>query len=120
VQVGDERYVDGGIRSPTHADLALDTAPSARRRTIVVLSPLSRFAPLRWLLRWELRPLVRHGIDVVLFEPDRGVVAAMGWNPMNARRAAAVTTAAYRATCVRLQNREVAKAVCALVGTGSA
>jgi len=122
VAVGAARYVDGGIASPTHADLAMHAADAVEheRRTVVILSPLSRFAPLRWLLRWELRPLLRHGIDIVLFEPDRDVVAAMGWNPMNARRAAAVTAAAYRATCVRLQNREVAKAVCALVGTGSA
>lgn len=122
VTVGEQRYVDGGIVSPTHADLAMHSTSSDEheRRTVVILSPLSRFAPLRWLLRWELRPLVRHGIDVVLFEPDRDVVAAMGWNPMNARRAAAVRAAAYRATCVRLQNRELAKAVCALVGTGSA
>lgn len=122
VAVGEARFVDGGIVSPTHADLALHAAdPVARlRRTVVVLSPLSRYRPLRWLLRWELRPLVRHGIDVVLFEPDRDVAAAMGWNPMDARRAAAVADAAYRATSERLQRAEMAKAVCSLVGMGSA
>ena len=116
VQVGDERYVDGGIRSPTHADLALDTAPSARRRTIVVLSPLSRFAPLRWLLRWELLPALRSGLDVIVFEPDRAVAGAMGWNPMDARRASAVAEAAYRGTRRRLERSDAAAAVRLLVG----
>jgi NTE family protein len=122
VAVGGERYVDGGIASPTHADLALHVpvAVARRPRTVVVLSPLSRYAPLRWLLRWELGPLVRHGIDVVVFEPDREVAAAMGWNPMNARHAAPVAAAAYRGTCARLQREEVAGTVRALVGTGSA
>jgi predicted acylesterase/phospholipase RssA len=118
VTVGRDRYIDGGVGSPTHADLALHAAPFAERRTVVVVSPLSRFKPLRWLLRWELRPLVKQGINIVLFEPNREVAAAMGWNPMNGRRAAGVAAATYRVTCERLQRAAVADAVRgALVGT---
>ncbi|HEX9104257.1 MAG TPA: patatin-like phospholipase family protein [Polyangia bacterium] len=118
ITVGSERYVDGGVASQTHVDLAAHAAEPAmaRRRTVVVLSPLSRFAPLRLALRWELRPLLRRGIDLVLFEPDRAVAAAMGWNPMNAARAGSVAEAAYRATAERLARQGVTAAVRLLVG----
>jgi predicted acylesterase/phospholipase RssA len=116
VAVGEARYIDGGVASPTHADLALHAAPEAQRHTVVVLSPLSRFLPLRWLLRWELRPVRRRGIDVVLFEPDRAIARAMGWNPMDARRAPAVAAVAYGATMGRLASDAVASAVRQLVG----
>jgi len=119
VAVGAARYVDGGVASPTHADLALQAAPTAtaRRRTVVVLSPLSCFTPLRLLLRWELRPIVRRGIDVLVFEPDREIGAAMGWNPLDGARAAAVADAAYRATSRRLERGDGTAAVRLLVGT---
>ena len=118
VIVGSERYVDGGITSGTHADLALQApAVAARRHTVIVLAPLSRFSPMRWLLRWELRPVVQRGIDVLLFEPDRAVAAAMGWNPIDGRRARAVADAAYLATRKRLDRGEVAATVRRLVGT---
>lgn len=116
VAVHDARYVNGGIHSPTHADLALETAPAERRRTIVVLSPLSCFLPMRWLLRWELAPAVRRGIDVLLFEPDRAVADVMGWNPMDARRASAVADATYRGTRRRLERGDAAATVRLLVG----
>jgi NTE family protein len=118
VEVGEKRYVNGGVHSPTSADLAAHAEVAAeRRRTVIVLSPLSRLAALRVLLRWELRPLVRHGIDVMLFEPDRDVSAAMGWNPLDGRRASAVAEAAYHATRTRLERSGVAAAVCMLMGT---
>jgi hypothetical protein len=91
--------------------------PAERRRTVIVVSPLSRFAPLRLLLRWELRPRVRRGVDMMLFEPDRDVAAAMGWNPVDGRRAGAVAEAAYHATRKRLERTGVASAVCMLMGT---
>ncbi|HEX6837278.1 MAG TPA: patatin-like phospholipase family protein [Polyangia bacterium] len=117
VAVGPDRYVDGGVASATHADLALDaTAEPAHRRTVVVLSPLSRFWPLRLALRWELWPIARRGIDVILFEPDRAVARAMGWNPMSRARVDAVADAAYHATRRRLQRADAAALVRQLVG----
>jgi NTE family protein len=91
VRLGSDRFIDGGIASPTHLDLA------AGSRLVVVSSPLSRFAPLRWLLRHELRQL--RGARVILFEPDDETVAAMGWNLLNPRRARDVARAAWR--CAR-------------------
>jgi NTE family protein len=86
------RFVDGGIASPTHLDLVdADHAPVA-----IVISPLSRFAPLKLLLRAEMRRLERRGVRVIAFEPDGEVVARMGWNPLDPQRAPAVADAAYR------------------------
>jgi NTE family protein len=117
VTVGSARYVDGGTISPTHADLAshVDARPG-QRRVVVVLSPLSCFSLLRLLLGWELRGVVERGIDVVLFEPDRDVSAAMGWNPMNAAAAPRVAEIAYRSTLQRLKRNGSADAVQRLVG----
>jgi NTE family protein len=113
VKVGEQRFVDGGTVSPTHADLAAhEGVPHlGQRRVVVVLSPLSRFAVLRLLLRRELRPLREQGIDVILFEPDGVVSAAMGWNPMNPLAAEAVAAAAYRSTLARLQRADAARSL---------
>ncbi len=118
VAVGAARFDDGGIVSATHADLALHVAPpTEQRHTVIVLSPLSRFWPLRMALRWELRPLVRRGLDVLLFEPDREVMMAMGYNPLEAARAPVVADAARRTTARRLARPEVEPAVRLLLGT---
>jgi NTE family protein len=88
------RFVDGGIASATHVDLVADGA--APPDLALVLSPLSRFWPMRLLLRAELRALARRNIRVALFEPDAEVARAMGWNPLDPRAAPAVAAAAYR------------------------
>jgi hypothetical protein len=79
-----------------------------RPRVALVLSPLSRFAPLRLLLRAELRALGRHGIRAFAFEPDRQVRAAMSWNMMDPRRVPRVLELAYRSTLERLRHRDAA------------
>jgi NTE family protein len=104
VRHGGHRYVDGGIASPTHLDLLADAAP----RLAVVVSPLSRFAPLRLLLRLEMRALRRRGVRLAVFEPDGEVVAAMGWNPLDASAAPGVAEAAYRSARRQLEDRRFA------------
>ncbi len=90
VEHGGARFIDGGIASANHVDLA------ARAKLVIVASPLSRVPPLRLLLRAELRRLSR-GAQVALFEPDRDTAALMKWNFMDARVAPEVARAAYRA-----------------------
>jgi NTE family protein len=107
VRLGEHRFVDGGIASPTHLDL-LSGVEGGPPRLVIVSSPLSRFPPLRLLLRIELRRLSRHGARIVVFEPDGEVAAAMGWNPMDARLTPAVAAAAYRAVCRGLEGRAAA------------
>ena len=101
VRVGGERYVDGGITSANHADLAGHATAGPRYRSALVLSPLACFGALRWLLRRELRPLLRQGIEVTLFEPSPELATVMGWNPMSPLRAAEVAELAYRTTLRR-------------------
>ena len=110
VHIGARRYVDGGISSATHADLAACPSDATRAlpRVALVLSPLSKFAPMRWLLRRELAALARVGVETILFEPDRALGAAMGWNPLDPARARAVAELAYRRTLDRLQAMTVA------------
>jgi NTE family protein len=118
VAIGSRRYVDGAIRSPTHADLVVpgDEERGSGHRVAVIVSPLSRFAPMRALLRWETELLVRRGIDVILFEPDREVTAAMGWNPLRHDVTAAVVETAYRSTCQRLRSGKGGLTVSRLLG----
>lgn len=102
VRSAGRRYVDGGMLAVSNVDLA------ARDRSldlVIVSSPLSRFAPLRWTLRRGLRRLARQGTAVWLVEPGAEVVRAMGWNPMDERRAAPVAHAVGRAALPPLQPR---------------
>jgi NTE family protein len=113
VVVAGERYVDGGIASATHA---LAIAEPGRPTLALVSSPLSRFALQRLLLRAELGALARRGIRAFTFEPDREVAAAIGYNPMDPRRAPRVLELAYRTTLTRLRHRDAAPLTRALSG----
>lgn len=93
-----ERYVDGGMASAVHVRLAVE---SPKIRTLVVSSPLSRMPGMRAMLRAEIRHAQRQGVDVIALEPGPETIRAMGWNPMDAARGAAVAEAAYRETLAR-------------------
>jgi predicted acylesterase/phospholipase RssA len=86
--------ISGAKASANHVDLAPYRVPYR----VIVSSPMSRFAPLRLLLRAEVRRLERRGIEVMVIEPDARVAKAMGWNPLDLRRAPTVVEPAYRAT----------------------
>lgn len=110
VRVGARRFVDGGIASATHADLAAEALETIEEvhgasrgpALVVVSSPLSRFPGMGRLVRRELRRLDPRRARALLLEPDAVVARAMGWNPMDARAAARVEDAAFEATQRRL------------------
>ena len=86
-QIGGDRYVDGGVHSPTNADLAagmdLDlviiSSPMTAEPRALRLSPDSAFrAACRVLLRREAAQVRRRGTRVVLIEPDADDLASMG------------------------------------------
>lgn len=103
VRIDDVEYFDGGVVSPTNADviapLALDL--------VIVVSPLSAAqgrsrgldAPLRYAahrrLERELRAVHREGTRVVRFEPGERVLGAMGLNMMAEDRSDEVVQAAF-------------------------
>ncbi len=92
VTIDGNRYIDGGAHSPTNADLLVD----ADIDTAVVISPMSGEnralgrrpdhrlrAVFRRRLRTECETLMRAGIDVHIFEPDRGTLTTMGINALS-------------------------------------
>ena len=109
VEVGDRRYVDGGVLSATHADLAagrqLDEvyvlAPLAAEETDDTVTPgwqrLIRGAMRRQLLR-EAAWLREDGTKAVLVAPGRADLEAMGPNMMDPTRRLPVLRTALRTT----------------------
>ncbi len=95
VQVGADRYVDGGVHSPTNADVLLPDLLDL----VLVLSPMTlargagrpadlplRLAVARYLAA-EVRRLRRAGTQVVVVQPTARDLAVMGTNPMAGARA---------------------------------
>ncbi len=110
------RYVDGGVHSPTNADLLV----GAGLDLVVVSSPMSiigggRRSPLHGARVLHARRLAREveqlraaGTAVLTFQPTPADLAAMGHNPMNAKRREPTTRAALASARARLADRTVA------------
>ncbi len=115
VDIGGDSFVDGGLHSPTNADLLagypLDLVIVSSPMSVGSRRPAARVdAPFRLLFRrylqhevWTLR---RRGTQVVTIEPDRAVLRAMGINMMSARHCDEVEDRAYELALGQLQ-REV-------------
>ena len=105
VEIDGAGYVDGGVHSPTNADLLatqdldlvvvsspMSVRPAAVRRPRLDL-------PLRLLfhryLREEVWALRRRGDTVVTVEPDDAVARLIGLNMMNGRRIVEIEQRAY-------------------------
>lgn len=113
VHVGGRAYVDGGVHSPTNADVLLPDVPER----VVVLSPMSvgphpgprvdlavRLAVRRYLAR-EVRALRRRGAEVLVVQPGPRDLDAMGLNPMRAHRVEQVLTTARASVRDRLERQ---------------
>jgi NTE family protein len=94
VRLEGQTYVDGGVHSPTNADVVLRDRPDL----VLVLSPMSvargaglrvdvgiRLA-MRRLLSVEVRRLRRAGSQVLVIQPCSEDLAVMGFNPMHGAR----------------------------------
>lgn len=112
VEANGRRYVDGGVRSMTNADLLADTDLDL----VVALSAMSLDRPstatpvgslLRSLpslqLKQELDRLERAGIPTIVLEPDATVSRAVGPNPMDPTRVVSVLTASAIAATERIE-----------------
>ena len=111
VRVDGEAYVDGGMHSPTNADVLVKDALDL----VVVLSPMSagprhgarkdlavRLAVRRYLAR-EVHLLRRSGAEVVVLQPTASDLDVMGINPMRGDRAAEVVVSAEQSVRERLE-----------------
>jgi NTE family protein len=96
-------YFDGGVHSPTNADVLADedldlvivSSPmsSAHGRSFTLDATPRRSAHLR--LEREVRRLRDRGTEVVRFEPSPRLLKAMGLNAMDSARSSAVTLGAF-------------------------
>jgi NTE family protein len=116
VLIGGKRYVDGGSHSVTNADLLA----GAGMDLVIVSCPMGGTrdaftrgidlplrAGVRARLAREVAQVRRSGSAVLTLQPTREARAAMGDNPMDPSRSAAVTKSAYESTLQRLQDEEV-------------
>ena len=103
VSIGGIQYIDGGVHSPTNADVLRDQDLDV----VIVVSSMSAAAgraatpdaPMRWWahrrLEREAQRLASRGTRVVTFEPRRRSLAAMGVNAMAMDRGDATLQAAF-------------------------
>lgn len=100
VTIDGQQFVDGGIHSPTNADLLV----SKHLDLAIIISPMSggggrfdkvfrRFAQRR--LSMEVELLEQSGTKVILFEPGPASSRAMGLNPMATNGVDRVLQAAF-------------------------
>ncbi|HZD01414.1 MAG TPA: patatin-like phospholipase family protein [Actinomycetes bacterium] len=112
MEIDGAQYIDGGVHSPTNADLLT----GCDLELVVVSSPMSvdlRTARLRvdlpirlrfqHLLRQETWVLRRRGLRIVRIEPDAPTLEAMGLNMMSARNVDDIEDCAYLHACRRLR-----------------
>lgn len=114
VTIHGRRYVDGGVHSPTNADVLRDEAPDL----VIVSSPMSisrsanarrpSRAPrshFRVRLGQELRRLGRAGARSVTFQPSEDDLRVMGGRTMDPNRMADVVEQVRETTRRRLTER---------------
>ncbi len=116
VTIHGRRYVDGGVHSPSNADVIVREPLDL----VIVSSPMStsRHAPFRNAshaarrhfrarLGQEVRKLRRAGMTVAVFQPSEDDLAVMGGRAMDSTRTAAVVDAARATTMRRLSERPI-------------
>jgi NTE family protein len=106
VEIGGVEYIDGGVHSPTNADVLREE----NLDLVVAISPMSAAggrvrtadAPVRWMnhrrLERELRSLKSGDTTVVRVEPGSASLVAMGFNPMAADRSDRIILASFLET----------------------
>lgn len=116
VVIDGDRYVDGGVHSPTNADLAaaedvdllvVSSPMSVARGAWNPKAALNGRGTLRFLLGRELRAAHRAGIPVLAFQPTADDLAVMGLYGMNPRHARAVARQAHASATGRLEARRI-------------
>lgn len=125
VQIDGDDYIDGGVHSPTNADvlvggrldLVVISSPmslSGRSLRIAVDQPARRWS--RALLDAEARKLRRRGVAVVAFQPTHDDAAIVGPNAMDEGRRASIARNSYESTLRRLARADTRKRLAALSG----
>ncbi len=129
VSIEGRRYIDGGVRSLTNADLGRD----ADLDLVLVSSPMTQASarpvpaaisvarqPFRFLLHREIAALRRAGMPVIAIEPSPAVVRAMGLNPLDAKPRAAVSRVTYASVTHWLEEDKEGRWVAAVLRAAAA
>ncbi|WP_235614607.1 patatin-like phospholipase family protein [Streptomyces ambofaciens] len=80
ITIGEGRWMDGGVRSTTNADLVDDCA------RVVVLAPIPKAAGATPSAATQVASLTAKGARAILLTPDRAARRAFGRNPLDASR----------------------------------
>ncbi|HWF79585.1 MAG TPA: patatin-like phospholipase family protein [Streptosporangiaceae bacterium] len=89
VTINGKRYMDGGMRSATNADLA------AGYERVVVIAPLHQgFGPIASVAS-QVRQLQAQGSQVVVIKPDAAALQAIGKNVLDPENRPAAAAAGY-------------------------
>ena len=89
VTINGKRYMDGGMRSATNADLA------AGYQRVVVIAPLHQgFGPIASVAS-QVRQLEAQGSQVVVIKPDSAALRAIGKNVLDPANRPAAAAAGY-------------------------
>ena len=84
VEIAGRRYMDGGMGSPTNAQLAMGHSQ------VLVLDPLGRIPGVGSMIREEVDALTRAGSQVSMLAPDDATAKVMGYDLMDAGKCAPV------------------------------
>jgi NTE family protein len=126
VEIGDHRYVDGGVHSTTNADLVasleprpdlvLVSAPMSAARGATERGPMSALRQItRLSLAREVAGLRARAIPVVTFQPTAAELEVMGGDALDPANFAPVAMQALETTARRLARRDVRHRLAALV-----
>lgn len=95
VTINGKRYMDGGMRSATNADLA------AGYQRVVVIAPLHQgFGPIASVAS-QVRQLEARGAQVVVIKPDSVALQAIGKNVLDPANRPAAAAAGYAQAAVQ-------------------
>jgi NTE family protein len=128
VTIDGEAFVDGGVHSPTNADLLV--GDDLDLDLVIVSSPMSitgrrvyrssGSVVRRWsraLLDAEALRLRRRGMQVIAFQPTANDVEVMGPNAMDPNRRGPVARQVHESTMLRLSRADTSARLSALRGT---
>lgn len=116
VKIGSRRYVDGGVCSPSNLDLLHDADldlvvclnPTSSRASVPIRTPADAMGALMRResgrrLGHEARKVSEAGTKVLLLQPTKADLVAMGPNLMSRARRVAVAETAVRTTALELR-----------------
>jgi NTE family protein len=123
VVINGVRYVDGGVHSPTNADLLA----GLNLDLVAVVSPMSMARPAirfgfdqpgrhlsRFALAREVARIRKAGTPVITFQPTTTDITVMGLNAMDASRRADVTRTARDSAAARIERDDAADRIAIL------